>query len=86
MKDTSPEMEERYRRMLMALAPEERLRRGCNMFQTAKAIVIASIKNELGPHITESELRCRLFLRLYGTDFSEPTRLKILSRLAQPLA
>ena len=81
MKDTTDEMEARYRAMIMALSPQERLKRGCAMFQTAKLLAIASIRQELGSAASEREIRRRVFLRFYGQDFSQEETSKILARI-----
>ena len=77
---TPPEEDPRYRRMILARSPSERLAMACGMFSAAKTLVRAGIVSECGG--TEPEdLRRRIFLRLYGGDF-EPTKLKkILKRL-----
>jgi len=46
MKDTPPEIEPRYRAMLMQRSGEERLTMGCAMRETARALVEASILNK----------------------------------------
>jgi len=68
MKDTPPEMEERYRAMLLQKTGEERLKMGLSMHATAKAFVKASIL-EKDPNISPTALRQALFLRFYGEDF-----------------
>jgi len=44
MNDTPPEMEERYRSMLLQRTGEERLIMGCAMRDTARAMVEASLR------------------------------------------
>jgi hypothetical protein len=60
--DTSPEGEQLYRSMLMALSGEERLVRGALMFDAARAMVLASFPPSLSP----AETRRRLYERFYG--------------------
>jgi hypothetical protein len=72
-------MAELYHRLLMELPPARRLAMACDMFTTAKAFARAGILRD-GP-LPESEIRCRLFLRFYGNDFSEEERAKILAEL-----
>lgn len=62
MDDTSPEMQELYRAMLMGLSGEERFIRGALMFDAARALVLASLSADLPP----DELRRRLYERIYG--------------------
>jgi len=50
----------------------------CRMFSTAKALVRAGIKEEHGL-IDPYELREHVFLRLYGQDFGETEKAKILN-------
>lgn len=44
MNDTSPDMDARYRAMLMQRSGEERLIMGCAMRDTARALVEASLR------------------------------------------
>jgi hypothetical protein len=76
MKDTSPEMEQRFRAMLLARTGAERLKMGCSMHQFAKMVVRASVLAK-NPDATPAELRRELLLRFYGQDFS-PDRLRTL--------
>ena len=80
MKDTSIEMEQRFRSMMLARSGEDRLKMGCSMHETAQALVIASLK-EKTPNLTREELRRTLFLRFYGGDFDKKTAEKILATL-----
>jgi len=78
--DTHKSMESRFHRMMMEYPPEERLRMGCSMFDTAKEIVRSSIL-ERHPHISGQELKKEIFLRFYGEDFGSEQRKKILDLL-----
>ena len=80
MNDTSPEMEKRYRAMLMERSGEERLAMGSSMFDAARAVVRSSILNE-SPGLTEGELKEKIFLRFYGLDLSETQKRKIIASL-----
>ena len=82
MNDTSPEMEQCFREMLMARSGEERLTMGCSMHATAKALVRAAILQN-NPDATPKQIRHDLFLRFYGQDFDAATRERILRTLAQ---
>jgi hypothetical protein len=77
MKDTAPEMDARYRDMLMQRSGDERLRMGCAMRETARALVEASIL-EHNPQATPEVVRKGLFLRFYGHEFDADSREKIL--------
>lgn len=62
MNDTSPEVEELVRGMLMGRSGEERFVMGALMFDAAREMVIAS----LPPNLPPREFRSRLFRRIYG--------------------
>lgn len=82
MTDTSPAMEARYRAMLMQRTGEERLIMGCDMRDTARAFVEASLR-EHNPNATVDTIRKGLFLRFYGHEFDDATREKILAAIEQ---
>lgn len=82
MKDTSIQMEQRFRRMILARSGEDRLKMGCSMHETAQALVIASLKKK-APNLTREDVRRGLFLRFYGGDFDKKTSEKILSTLTK---
>ena len=82
MKDTSIEMEQRFRSMILARSGEDRLKMGCSMHETAQALVIASLK-EKTPNLAREDLRRGLFFRFYGGDFDKDTSEKILATLAK---
>jgi hypothetical protein len=62
MTDTGHEVEQRYREMLLACSPAERMMMGARMFDTARAMVLASLPPDLSPE----DRRRRMFERLYG--------------------
>ena len=62
MTDTSPEIAELVRQKLMARSGSERFVMGVQMFEAARAVVLASLPTTLAPE----ELRRQLFQRLYG--------------------
>ena len=80
MKDTPPEMDARYRDMLMQRSGEERLKMGCAMRETARALAEASIL-EQDPQATPEAVRKGLFLRFYGHEFDAESRAKILAAI-----
>jgi hypothetical protein len=55
---------------------EERLLMGFSMFDSAKAIMLASRQN-----LSITEKRKMIFLRLYGNEFDHPTIKKVLAHL-----
>ena len=80
MKDTAPEMDARYRAMLMQRSGEERLMMGCAMRETARGLVEASIR-EQDPQATPEAVRKGLFLRFYGHEFDAESRAKIIAAI-----
>lgn len=80
MNDTSPEMERRFEEMLMARSGEERLMMAFSMYETARRLVLASLR-EQDPEATPAALRRGIFLRFYGDDFSEAETERILAAL-----
>jgi hypothetical protein len=81
MRDTSPDIDTRYRAMLLARSGEERLQMAASMHATARALVMASVR-EAKPDITPARLRKALFLRFYGHEYDDDARERILARLA----
>lgn len=77
------DLEQRYREMLLKPSGAERLKIGCSMHATAKALVLALLL-EKRPDATPVELRQELFLRFYGTEFDQKTQHKILAALRSP--
>ena len=78
MSNTSAEVEARFRRLMLARSPGERLAMACDMFSTAKALVRAGIPEEVGLK-GPNQVREYLFLRLYGKDYPESEKAKILN-------
>ena len=68
MTDTPPEVMQRYRAMLLARSPADRLKMACSMSATARALVRASVLAQ-DPHTSPAALRRALFLRFYGHEF-----------------
>jgi hypothetical protein len=76
MNDTPPSVQARYRKLLMQRSGEERLKMGCDMFDTARALMKASLTAQ-----TSTELKKQIFLRTYGSDFDVETATRILRTL-----
>ncbi len=86
--DTSPEIDECYRAMLMQRTGEERLIMGCAMWDTDRAFVEASIR-EHDPQATVEAIRKGLFFLFYGLEFNHELPAKMLAALesaALPIA
>ena len=64
MNDTDPQIAELVRRRLLERSGAERILMGSRMFDSAKAIVLASFPKGL----TEIEIKARLCERLYGDE------------------
>ncbi|MGB5413192.1 MAG: hypothetical protein WBN01_00995 [Polyangiales bacterium] len=78
MTDTAPVIENRYRKMLMRLTPEQRLLQTCRMFATAKRLAESSIRATSAGSMDDETLRRELFLRFYGTEVRDPLRRMVL--------
>ena len=79
MKDTPQVVEDLYRALLMARPGAERLKMGCAMFDTSRALARANLKAHLH---TDVDIRVRLFVRTYGRDFDPGTVEQIVERLS----
>ncbi len=73
MNDTPPAVRELFRRMMMEKSPEERLRMGSEMHDSARRMVLASLPEGM----TEGERACALLRRFYSRDFDETTMTRI---------
>ncbi len=80
MNDTKPDIRDRYRRMLMRRSGAERVEMACRMFDAARMLVRAGLGDPDGVD-RSAEMRVRLFLRTYGSDFDEETKERIVNRL-----
>ena len=75
--DTAPDIEARYRRMMRAKSPSDRVVMACGMLDVARAAVLASLQ---GDH-DERARRVHLFTRIYGRDFDPEAARRIVARL-----
>ena len=82
MRDTPPELEQRFRKLLLERSGQERLKMGCSMHATTQALVKASLLQR-HPRVHAAKLKRLLFLRFYGTDFEPEVRQRIASALAK---
>jgi hypothetical protein len=80
MNDTPPEIEKRYRDMLMAKSPAERLRMASRMFDSARKLALAGIDAQ-SPGLAETQRRIQLFLRFYAADFTPAERERIIRHI-----
>jgi hypothetical protein len=63
--------------MLMRRSGAERLRMGCAMFDVARRLMRAGLGDPDGMD-DSPEMRARLFVRTYGTDFDPDARDRIV--------
>lgn len=84
MNDTPEPVRKEYARRFQQLTAEERLAMATRMFDTAKALVLASLPED--ERADELKRRQHLFLRFYGRDFSPEQREKILRHIARHCA
>jgi hypothetical protein len=66
LSDTSPEMARRHRDALAALSGDERVQMACEMFETARVLVLSGLPDEIRTDPIES--RVHLLKRFYGRD------------------
>jgi hypothetical protein len=76
MNDTTTEAARIYRDLLLSKSGAERFRMGCEMFETAKAFVLAGLREQ-----GEEGLRERLLLRLYGGDYAPEDRERVVEAI-----
>lgn len=80
MNDTHPEIGKVYRKILMERSGPERFRMGLEMYEMAKAIMLAGLREE-----SEVDIESRAFLRLYGDEFEGRELREILRRIRESL-
>ena len=78
MNDTDPQIAEIVRRRLMERSGAERILMGSQMFEVAKAMVLASFPVGL----TELEIKARLCQRFYGDEVDASAFIHHLKALA----
>ena len=81
MNDTPEAVQNLYRTLLMRRSGSERLHMGCAMFDTARAFARANLR--ISSH-SDAELKVRLFMRTYGSDFNPDTAQRIAVWLSTP--
>lgn len=87
MKDTTDKVEKIYRAMLMQRSGEERMRMGFGMFQFARSLVRAAVRDQHKKRsgiadISPAAETAEVFRRTYRSDFDAET----LQWIAQHLA
>lgn len=76
MNDTHPLIEKKMQELIIKKSEEERLSMAFSMFDFAREIVFSTIKNK-------KKWRKEMFLRFYGDDFDEITKVKILKKFEE---
>lgn len=74
MKDTSGKIKDMYDKMFLNMPLEERAKKGFQMYETSRKIILSTIKNN-------QNWRTDFFLIFYGNDFDEKTKAKILKAI-----
>ena len=82
MNDTPASIQLLFDHLMQQKTGETRLKMGCSMFDTAKQLAEANIRESV-PGITLSELRRTFFLRFYGSDFNPEDRGRIIRFLTE---
>jgi hypothetical protein len=80
MSDTPARIEERYKEMLLSRTSSERLKMASKMYDSGRKLVISGIQNGR-QQLNAPQLRRRLFLRMYGNDFTASEREKIINKI-----
>lgn len=82
MNDTPPEIEQKFRQMLLKRSGQERLKMGCSMHATARTLAKASLL-EKHPGSHPGQLKRLLFLHFYSADFAPRELKRIASALSK---
>jgi len=82
MKDTHPEIEERFFKMIMEKSGEERLQMGFEMDEAARRLAAASLLNE-NREASELDIRIAVFNRFYEIDLSPKIRQKVIKKMQE---
>jgi len=80
MRDTLNDTDAAFALRFASVTPLERLRMATAMFDGAKRLIAASVRSA-EPLITDTELRVRIFDRLYAGDFDEVTTARLRTSL-----
>lgn len=80
MRDTTHDITNKIYKMIQKKTPHERMVMGSSMYETSKQLVIRAIK-ENNPSISPQDLRREIFLRFYGSDYTQIEQEKIIHHL-----
>ncbi len=82
MNDTRPDVDKQFAALLRQRSGSDRVRMACEMFDLARALMVANIKAQ-HPGIADTALRVKVFERLYGSDFTPDERTRIIVQLGE---
>jgi len=80
MNDTSSNIKERVNAMMALKTPEKRLRMASSMFDAGRKLIEVGLAKSEGV-LNKSQLRARVFVRLYGEYYNNDEIGKILSSI-----
>lgn len=69
MNDTTSSIEIRMAQMIASRTPLERLKMASSMYDSAKALMRASLKSK-DDSLSEAQIRTKIFLRIYGDCYT----------------
>ncbi len=78
MEDTSAKIAAKYRGLLMKKTPYERILMVSDMHAAVRTLQRVALQHKVA---NETEMRVALFLRTYGSDYSEEARNQIINRI-----
>lgn len=84
MRDTHPSIEEKFIKMIMKKSGEERIKMGCDMNETAKRLVIASIFQKNLPS-SEDDIKIAILDRFYGSELSPEMKKEFIRKICLKL-
>ncbi|OGW27307.1 MAG: hypothetical protein A2X59_02700 [Nitrospirae bacterium GWC2_42_7] len=80
MKDTHPSIEDKFIKMIMKKSGEERIKMGCDMNETARRLVIASVFQK-DRSSSEEDIRIAILDRFYGNEVSPETKKEFIRKI-----
>lgn len=80
MDDTNKKVRDIYQTMMMKKTGFDRLMISFSMFDFSKKIAMASILDSM-PNLAKNELKQKIFLKFYGSDYSIQEKDKIVNYL-----
>ena len=80
MNDIQMGIEKRYNKMLLSRTPSERLRMTSRMYDSGRRLIISGLKKG-GQQLNTRQLRGQVFVRMYGSDFTDADRERIIKKI-----